>query len=316
MNYPLIKLFVRSALALFVVTAVTSCFDDGGSSVSLGSNTSGEGQLALTINKIQNLESNQWNQDTAGKIYLKTALVNIIGTCSRGVSNIIAIINGVQVAESAICKIDGSFSWDKNFVPAMISLGSAYDITLQAVSAAGIVISSADVSKTLVIDLVAPTAPVINSIAGCTLGSGVWVCNSASVQVTGWWSTNEDIVSLQAPASGALNQTPSTFTFDIVLSEGQARTLDFTVTDRAGNISGLNSVTVTYAATTSALASSVNTGGTSGFAGGPLGTNPSMIANVGTLSGQYFDLNSAFPNNQKVQLHVGPVAVGAQQINP
>lgn len=311
------NLKILSQLSLIVLCAtLTSCFDDGGSSVSLGSDTSGAPLVTLSITKIQGLDTASLNQDANGKIYLKTALVNIEGICSRGVSNIMATINGVQVAETAMCKIDGTFSWDKTFVPAMTTLGSQYDIVLEAVNLGGSPISGASTTKTIIVDLVAPTAPVLSSVSGCTLTTGVWVCNTANVQVAGTWSLVEDVISLQSPSGGTSLQTSGAFTFDFSLAEGQSRTLDFTVTDRAGNISGQSSISISFSPTTSALASTVNTGGTVGFAGGPVGSAASVIANVGTMSGQSNDLNSGLPVDQKAQLIIGPMAVGAKQINP
>lgn len=312
-------LIFRVCLLLTLAGALSSCFDDGSGGVSLGNSaTNGNtGSVRIGILKIQNLISSAWVMDSSGKVYVKSPTVSINGTCTRGVYAVSATVNSVAVSEKANCDMDGTFSWSKTFSSSTPPTGTVLAINFQAMTSAGEQIAGVSIEKTLVLDLNAPAAPVLDSVAGCTLVTGNWLCNSPNVRVTGSWLVTEDVVSVQAPSSGTLtNTSTNTFQFDLTLSEGQSRNLDFTVTDRAGNISGLSTITVTFAPTTDALASSVNSGGTSGFAGGPINTAPSLIANVGTMSGVSADLNSASPVSQRAQLQIGPVAVGAKKLNP
>lgn len=298
---------------------LTSCFDGGGSgSVSMGSMPPGSpSQISIAIDKIQTASRPSWIMDSLGKVYLKDAAVRVDGHCTRGVASVTVAVNSVVVAETAACGVDGNFTWHKTFSASTPALGTEYALEFRAMNSSGTAILGVIANQTIVVDTQAPTAPTLDPVAGCTLSTGTWVCSSASVQVAGSWATGEDVQSLQFPGSGSISYpTATSFQFSLSLTEGQSRSLDFTVKDRAGNISGASMVTVSYSPVTSALASSVNTGGTAGLAGGPVNTAPSMIGNVGTMGGKSLDLNSSAPANQRVQLIIGPVAVGAQQINP
>ena len=309
--------FVLS-LICFACGFLLSCTDSGGSVSSTAADPGADNSgITLKITEVQNLTSATWIADTNGKIYLNSSTVHIKGDCTRGVAEISATVNGNAVTESGTCQADGTFTWDKVFSSSTPALGTDYAIIFQASGANSLPLSGVTVQKTLNIDRTAPTAPVLNSVSGCSLSVGVWVCNFSAIQITGSWSGAEDVVSLQSPGNGiTVKPTSTTFTYDFNLVEGQSRILDFTLTDRAGNISGSGSLQVVYSPSVSVLASSVLGGGTIGFAGGPLNTASSMFGNVSGFSAVNYDLNSGLPQNQKVQLLIGPVAIGAEKLKP
>ena len=296
---------------------LTSCLESGGD-VSIGTAAPGSPAAAsMAVDKIQGKTKDAWLTDSGGKIYLNSSTVAIEGRCSRGVGRISVVVNGVIDAVEASCGAGGTFSWNKFFPSSTPHLGNEYAIELQGLRVDGTALAGLTTAKTLVIDTHAPTAPTINTLAGCNLTTGVWTCSDSHVRISGGWSASEGVVSFQYPNDGVIAYpTASTFTFDIVLSEGQTRSLSFTTKDLVGNTSGTTSLSVSYFSLTTVLASAISSGGTYGFSGGPVNSAPSLIGNLDSMSGRIVDMNATGPDSQKVQIQVGPVAVGAQYLNP
>lgn len=296
---------------------LTSCLESGGD-VSIGTAPPGSPAAAsMTVEKIQGKTKDAWLMDSGGKIYLNISTVTIEGRCSRGVGRISVIVNGTVDGVEAFCGSGGTFSWSKFFPSSTPHLGNEYAIELHGLRVDGTPLAGLTTSKTLVIDTRAPTAPTLNALSGCKLTTGLWTCSDSYVRISGGWSASEGVVSFQFPSGGVIAYpTANTFTFDIVLQEGQTRSLSFTTKDLVGNVSGTASLSVSYFSLTTVLASAISSGGTYGFSGGPVNSSPSMIGNLDSMSGRMVDLNVAGPDSQKVQMQVGPVAVGAQYLNP
>lgn len=301
----------------FLCVVLTSCLESGGD-VSIGTAPPGSpAATSMAVEKIQGKTQEAWVTDSNGKIYLNSSTVAIEGRCSRGVGRISVIVNGTIDAVEASCGAGGTFSWNKFFPSSTPHLGNEYAIELQGLRIDGTALAGLTASKTIVVDTHAPTAPTLNSISGCTLVTGVWTCSDSHVRISGGWSASEGVVSFQFPSDGVISYpTANTFTFDIVLNEGQTRSLAFTTKDLVGNTSGTASLSVSYFSLTTVLASAISSGGTYGFSGGPVNSSPSMIGNMDSMSGRIVDLNATGPDSQKVQIQVGPVAVGAQYLNP
>ncbi|MBO9666036.1 MAG: hypothetical protein J7501_04425 [Bdellovibrio sp.] len=288
---------------------LTSCLESGGE-VSFGTAAPGSPATAsMTIEKIQGQSSSAWITDNAGKIYLNTSALAIAGRCSRGVGRISVIVNNTVDAQEASCGSQGTFIWNKFFPSSSNATGDEYTVELQGLRADGGVLPGLTTSKVIVIDTRAPTAPKMNTVSGCKLVTGVWVCSDSHIRVSGSWFDGEGVVSLQYPTSGTISYpTATTFALDLVLAEGQTRSLSFAVKDKVGNTSGISTLSVSYISLTTVLASSLSSGGTFGFSGGPVNSAPSMIMNMDSFSGRAVD--------QGVQLNIGPAAVGARYNNP
>ncbi len=298
-------------LILLLSLAQMSCLESGGGDVSFGSASNGSPATAsMTVTKIQGKTQESWLTDSDGKIYSNSASMSIEGKCSRGVGRISVIVNGTVDSSEASCASGGTFSWIKYFPGSSNATGTEYTFQLQGLRADGAAIPGLTTSKVIIIDTRAPASPILNTPSGCRLITGTWTCSDSQVRISGSWSDLEGVVSLQYPTGGTIAYpTAKTFTFDLILSEGQSRTLTFTVKDKVGNISGTSSQTVSYISPTNLLAGAMTSGGTlGGFSGGPINSAASMIGNLDGLSGR--------TSNQGIQLQSGPIAVGAGNLNP
>jgi hypothetical protein len=297
-------------LILVLSLALMSCLENGGGDVSIGTASSGSPAAAsMTVTKIQGKTKELWLVDSDGKIYSSSASMSIEGKCSRGVGRISVLVNGSVDSAEASCSSGGTFSWIKYFPGSSNATGNEYRFELQGLRSDGVAISGLVTSKVIVIDTRAPAAPTLNSPSGCRLVTGVWTCSDSQVRISGGWSDLEGVVSLQYPSGGTISYpTSKTFAYDFVLSEGQSRTVTFTVKDKVGNISGTSTQTVSYISATNLLAGSLTSGGTTGFSGGPINSAASMIGNLDSMSGRTSD--------QGIQLQSGPIAVGSGNLNP
>ncbi|MFM6927741.1 MAG: hypothetical protein ACKOX6_04715 [Bdellovibrio sp.] len=304
-------------LILFFCLILTSCLE-GGSDISIGTASPGSPAApSMAVEKILGKSKNEWTVDSLGKIYLNSATVTIEGRCSRGVGRISVIINGTIDSVEASCGAGGTFSWSKFFPSSTPHLGNEYAIELQGLRADGAALAGLTTSKVIIIDTHAPSAPYLNAVSGCRLSTGIWTCSDSHVRVSGGWTGGEGVVSLQYPSGGVISYPSANgFSFEMDLTEGQTRSLAFTVKDLVGNVSGAGVMSVSYFSLTTILAASVSSGGASGFSGGPVNSSPSLIGNLDSLSGKAVDLNSSGADNQKVQMLIGPMAVGAQWLNP
>lgn len=260
--------FVLRLLVVAFVGTLSGCPGGGGGDVSLSNAPSTSNPIGISLSHVtMNGESdaqiaarNPSITDNTGNVYYKTTSVTMTGNCSLGVSKVTAQVNGVDVAETATCTASAAFTWSKSFPAGTPATGNLYTIVLKPADSTGAVFqnltSSQYITKAVVIDDAAPTAPNTPNVtggSGASLVSGIW-------QVSGSGSANTITVSLVGPSdlfrvvvdnfpgisvTYTAGATPISFTDSV--SEGSQKTYNVVVYDRAGNASTPTSVIVNYA---------------------------------------------------------------------
>lgn len=194
--------------------------------------------------------------DSSGYVYYNTPSVTITGTCSLGVSKVVASVNGSGVSETATCDSNSNFTWSKTFSSGTPETGTTYDIVLKPANGAGTefnnLTSSQYITKKVVIDDNTPAVISNVSVTGGVLVSGVW-------QVSGTGSSAVASVTADGPTDlfrAIIDNYPSltvTYTagsqpisFSDTVTEGVQKTFNVIIYDRAGNASTTTPIVVNF----------------------------------------------------------------------
>lgn len=300
--------------------------------MSLGSGSpTGGAATSIALTTLQGLAPASWITDASNNMYTRTPTVTIVGTCTRGISTISATVSAVTVPETATCGSDGTFTWSKVFTSSNPATGTTYPIVLQALDTDGNAISGATISQSVLVDNTAPSTPVPDAAvtsngSTCSLNSGVYDCTGATgtYTLTGTKSADSETMAVSVipttQSQGTLTITSSTtYSFTSTITEGAQVTVTFTGSDHAQNVSASSTpVQVAFLPVTQLLGGSTIGGGSSSGTSPFSGTtgNPTMIGSVSPLAGVFVDtVSAAATDSVKAQMHLGPVAVGARQLN-
>jgi hypothetical protein len=245
-------LSIRYSVTYLILTQIlTGClFGSGGGSGSVtGTNQPGTqspfiSNASITIvNIYPTSEGSSWvasgtKTDATGRIYVKGNSVSVLGTCSRGVSNVKVSVAGSFYDESATCGETGTFVWTKSF-----SSSSEADYTFDIIPflADGTALSNAAISKNLRVDDSAPSAPAITapSSSGSFSATG-----NPDVTISG--TVSSDTIFLMGPSSTEVSVSSSAWTAPVVLIPDSSTVYNFYSYDRAGNQSAAGSIAISY----------------------------------------------------------------------
>jgi hypothetical protein len=301
----------QALLATLALLALVGC-DDG---EAIKKRSDSQPAINFTIEKIQDIPVAQIPKDDSGIIYINNVNFTASGTCSGAISGKIDV--KVSSALAPIdCQADGTWSYATTFETPTNANGQIHYLDLDIYNKAGNYSQTSRISLTVVVDTIAPDAPVLNAPQGCNLVSGVYECSQPNVFMIGDYGNMAQLPQIiSGPAEGHINQTGANFEFSTILAPGQTRILDFVAKDLAGNTSGISSLTVSLSNyTTSILVSAIVGGGTNGLAPGAAGVSvPKMFAAITDFSGQMIDSVSTDPVELRAQMLSGVVAIGSQE---
>lgn len=288
---------IKVILSLLSLLALSGCPGGGGSGEISLTNQPGasSGTYAVTVQTVNSKDSTQWIADANGVPYSTSLAVTFSGTCTRGVSKIVAYIDGSNSAESnqGTCDSLGNYSLSLTFAAPDSSTereGVVHSIEFKAVLADGSVATAGSATRTVNIDIHGPT---FGSITHTGSGSGPYYVSpsageegNASFTVSG--TVSADTVSMTGTSTVATDLNVSfsgtSYTAAAILASGGQDAMVLTAYDRAGNSTASSSISTEYvnSINTPAFAAS-----SSAVGGGVIkSTSPIFVGTVGGLGSE------------------------------
>jgi hypothetical protein len=199
----------------------------------------------ITLLTFQGNAEASWAKDSAGKIYAKSRTITFTGTCSRNIKSLVIKVDSVTSSTPPTCAKDtGDFSWSHSFGADLTSTIEFIPVLL----ADGNESPTNTLTKTIVVDTVAPADPAITTNGGANINISV-----PTVTLNGTTSADTNSVTTNDLGTLSLNTAADTFQLDTSLTVNQTKTISFTAYDLAGNASGSVSIQVTYVSAGSIL---------------------------------------------------------------
>ncbi len=196
----------------------------------------------ITLLTFQGNQESAWPKDSSGYIYTTARTITFTGTCARNTKSLMIKVDGATAPSLPTCdKTTGDFTWSHTFGSDLTAVVDFIPILLADNQES----QANKITKTIVVDTVAPADPVITTNGGGNINSP-----SANVTING--TTSADTYRVTSTDSGTLVFTSAaqTFQLDTVLVENQTKTISFTALDLAGNASGSVSIQATFLGST------------------------------------------------------------------
>jgi hypothetical protein len=175
-----------------------------------------------------------WRFDSRYKAYTKRRDLQFAGTCSA-VSSLAVFVNGASAGNDIPCDKTHKFSWSFSSTQ-----DGEYEVRFEPKISDGSLIHQPMI-QTVVVDTVAPPAPVITTRAG-----NDFIAPRPNVQLAGTVSADTYSIESNAAGSGRIITANSAFVFDTVMAFGETKQFNIYAVDLAGNRSDPDAITVSY----------------------------------------------------------------------
>ena len=225
---------VRKLLAVVAVAAVlvlSAC-----SQVYVSSSQGDDSSENIYIQTFQGLPRAHWAIDDQGRPWTNRRTLHFAGTCTRGTAGLqVMTAEDSTLMGGSTCTDDGKFDWSGS-VPA----DGTYNFKIQPIDLHGKWFGKV-ITISVVVDSVAPSAPIILTNAGAGFVSGV-----RTVTLRG--TVEKGVSSMRATGSGQLNFDAAALTYDYTfeLSQGETRQQQLFAINLAGTESDAAEITVSF----------------------------------------------------------------------